>query len=62
MPRINGAERVSRFSRRVYHKAKDIKKVVQGFGMLVLTTPKGVMGDKQAKKENVGGEALFRIW
>jgi len=62
VPRINGAERVSRFSRRVYHKAKDIKKVVQGFGMLVLTTPKGVMGDKQAKKENVGGEALFRIW
>ncbi|NQV87990.1 MAG: 30S ribosomal protein S8 [Parcubacteria group bacterium] len=62
MSRIKGAERVSKFSRRVYHKAKDIKKVKQGFGMLVLTTPKGIMGDKQAKKENVGGEVLFRIW
>jgi len=53
---------VSRPSRRVYIGYRDIKPVKGGFGMLVLSTPKGVIRDKEARKIKVGGEALFKIW
>ena len=62
MPKISGVSRVSKSSKRVYNKAKDIKKVKSGFGALVLSTPKGIMTDKQAKESGIGGEALFKIW
>lgn len=61
-PRVQGAERVSKSSRRVYKGVKDIRPVKNGYGLLVLTTPKGILTDKQARKEMVGGEALFKIW
>ena len=61
-PRIAGVQRISRLSKRLYNKAKDIKPVKNGHGMLVLTTPKGILSDKMAKKDNVGGEPLFKIW
>ena len=61
-PRIQGVERVSHLSKRVYKNVKSIHSVRQGYGMLVLTTPKGILTDKQARKEKVGGEALFKIW
>ncbi len=61
-PKIHGVERVSKSSKRIYNKAKDIKKVRSGFGALILSTPRGIMTDKQARGENVGGEALFKIW
>ncbi len=61
-PKIKGVERVSKLSRRIYGKSKDIRPFRQGFGVAVLTTSKGVLVDKDAKKENVGGEILFRIW
>ncbi len=61
-PKVKGTERVSKFSRRVYLKNKDIAAVRKGFGRVILTTPKGVMADREAIKENIGGEALFRIW
>ncbi|MEK9167972.1 MAG: 30S ribosomal protein S8 [Patescibacteria group bacterium] len=61
-PRIGGVVRISKPSRRVYYGTKEIKPVRHGFGMLVLSTPKGIMGDKEARKEHVGGEALFKIW
>ena len=60
--KITGVERVSKSSKRIYNKSKDIKKVKSGIGALILSTPKGIMTDKQAKAENVGGEALFKIW
>ncbi len=60
--KISGFERISKSSKRVYNKARDIKKVRNGFGALVLSTPKGIMTDKTAKISNVGGEALFKIW
>jgi len=60
--RITNVQRISKPSKRVYIKAKDIKPVKQGFGMMVLSTPKGVMIADQAKKELVGGEALSKIW
>ena len=61
-PRITDVQRISKPSKRVYIKAKDIKSVRQGYGMMVISTPKGVMIADDAKKELVGGEALFKIW
>jgi small subunit ribosomal protein S8 len=60
--RIAGVEQVSKQSRRVYQGVNDIRSVQSGFGSLILTTPKGVLTDRQARKEKVGGEALFKIW
>lgn len=59
---ITGAKRVSKPSRRVYNKVKDIRRVKFGYGTLFLSTPKGILTDKTARKEMVGGEALFEIW
>jgi small subunit ribosomal protein S8 len=61
-PKVNGVERVSKSSRRIYKGVKDIKSTRNGFGLMVLTTPKGILTDKQARKEMVGGEVLFKIW
>ena len=61
-PKIHGVQRISKSSRRVYQKSKDIRGVKNGFGILVLSTPKGIMSDKTARAEKVGGEALFKIW
>jgi len=59
---IYGLERISKPSRRVYSKSKDIMPVLNGLGIAVLSTSKGIMTDKQARKENVGGEILCNIW
>jgi small subunit ribosomal protein S8 len=59
---IFGLERVSKLSRRVYVKSKDIKPVLNGMGISVLSTSKGILSDKQARKENVGGEILCKVW
>lgn len=61
-PRVTDVQRVSKLSKRMYVGVSDIKPVRNGYGTLVLTTPKGVMTDKQAKQEKVGGEVLFKIW
>lgn len=61
-PRIRDIERVSRSSQRVYAQVKELRPYKYGVGMTVLTTPKGVMSDKSARAEMVGGEVLFRIW
>jgi len=61
-PEVQGVTRLSKPSRRTYLKVSDIKAVKNGHGLLVLSTPKGLMGGKQAKKEKMGGEALFSIW
>ena len=61
-PRITEVERISKQSRRVYFGMKDIHTVRNGAGLLVLSTPKGILSGKDARKEQVGGEALFKIW
>ena len=61
-PRITEVSRLSKQSRRVYFGMKDIHTVRNGQGMLVLSTPKGILSGKEARKEQVGGEALFKIW
>lgn len=59
---ISDVKRVSKLSRRIYLGSKDIKAVRNGYGLLVLSTPNGILSGKQAQKANVGGEALFEIW
>lgn len=61
-PRINGVARVSKQSKRIYTGVKNISPFKYGHGMTVLSTPKGILSDKQARKELVGGELLFTIW
>lgn len=61
-PRITEVDRISKQSRRVYFGMKDIHSVRSGSGLLVLSTPKGILSGKEARKEQVGGEALFKIW
>ncbi|RJP85009.1 MAG: 30S ribosomal protein S8 [Desulfobacteraceae bacterium] len=59
---IYGVKRVSKPSRRVYVGSKDIKPVLNGLGISVLSTSKGLLTDKQARNENIGGEVLCAIW
>ena len=61
-PKISEVERISKQSRRVYFKMKNIHSIRNGSGLLVLSTPKGILSGKEARKEQVGGEALFRLW
>lgn len=59
---ISGLERVSKPGRRVYAKRSEIPWVLSGLGVSILSTPKGVMSGRQARKEGVGGEVLCKIW
>lgn len=61
-PAVTGVKRLSKQSKRTYKGVDQIAPVKNGYGTLVLSTPKGIFTDKQARKENVGGEALFEIW
>lgn len=59
---IQGVKRISKPGRRVYRGFDEIIPVKYGYGALILSTPKGIKTDKEAKKEKIGGEALFQIW
>ena len=59
---ITDVKRVSKPGRRLYKSVKEINPVRYGHGALILSTPQGVMTDKEARKAGVGGEALFEIW
>lgn len=59
---IYGIERVSKLSRRVYVKSDAIEPVLNGMGVSILSTSKGIMTDRKARQENVGGEVLCKVW
>ena len=59
---ITGLKRISKPGLRVYVKADEVPKVLNGLGIAILSTSKGVMTDKAARKENLGGEVLAYIW
>ena len=61
-PVITGLRRVSKPGLRIYTSCEDMPKVMNGLGVAIVTTNKGVMTDKQAKAANVGGEVLCYIW
>ena len=62
VPVIRTIERVSRPGRRVYASVKNIPSVANGLGVSILSTPKGVMADHEAKAQNLGGEVLCRVF
>ena len=59
---ITGLKRISKPGLRVYAKSTEIPKVLNGLGIAVISTSHGVMTDKEARKENLGGEVLCYIW
>ncbi|MBO4356220.1 MAG: 30S ribosomal protein S8 [Clostridia bacterium] len=61
-PAITGLRRVSKPGLRIYASSAEMPKVMKGLGIAVVSTSKGVMTDKQARKENAGGEVLAFIW
>ncbi len=61
-PVIKEIKRISKPGRRVYSRATSIPKVMNGLGLAILSTPKGVMSDIDARKNNVGGEIICRVF
>ena len=61
-PMIDSIRRVSRPGLRVYVGAKEVPRVRNGLGMVILSTPQGVMCDRDAREANVGGEVLCEVW
>ncbi|MFA6050589.1 MAG: 30S ribosomal protein S8 [Candidatus Paceibacterota bacterium] len=60
--KIEGVERISKLSKRTYAGVAGMRPVRSGYGLLVVSTPKGILTSQEAKKANVGGEVLFKIW
>jgi len=60
--KIKDLKRISKLSKRIYYGYKDILPVKYGHGIMVLSSSKGIITDKTARKEKLGGEALFKIW
>ncbi len=61
-PVIREIKRVSKPGRRVYSPIKDVPRVFNGLGISILSTPRGILSDKEAKEANVGGEILCRVF
>jgi small subunit ribosomal protein S8 len=61
-PVLVGVRRISKPSRRIYKGSKDLPIVYNGLGMAIVSSPKGVMSDKEARKEGVGGEVMAYVW
>ena len=59
---IHGLRRVSKPGLRIYSNCEDMPKVMNGLGIAIISTSKGIMTDRQARKENVGGEVLAFVW
>ncbi len=59
---INGLRRISKPGLRVYAKSEELPKVLKGLGIALVSTSKGIMTDKKARQEHVGGEILAYIW
>jgi small subunit ribosomal protein S8 len=59
---IKGIKQISKPGRKVYQKAKEIKRVKSGYGIAIISTSKGLITDKEARKYKVGGEVIAYIW
>jgi small subunit ribosomal protein S8 len=59
---IRGIKRVSKPGLRIYSNCEDMPKVMNGLGIAIVSTSKGIMTDKKARRENVGGEVLAFVW
>ncbi|MBL7156878.1 MAG: 30S ribosomal protein S8 [Candidatus Omnitrophica bacterium] len=61
-PALTDLKRISKSGRKVYIKSKEIKSVYGGIGIALISTPEGVMTDREAKEKNLGGEILCHVW
>jgi small subunit ribosomal protein S8 len=61
-PAISGLKRVSKLGQRIYVKSRDLKPVLGGYGISIISTSKGLMTEKEAKKKKLGGEVIAEIW
>ena len=59
---IKGLKRISKPSLHVYSKAEDLPKVLNGLGIAIISTSQGIMSDKEARKQKIGGEVLAYVW
>ena len=59
---IKGVKRISKPSLKVYSKAEDLPQVLNGLGVAIISTSQGIMSDKEARKQKIGGEVLAYIW
>lgn len=62
VPAIEGAKRVSKPGQRIYAKSQEIKRVRGGFGISIVSTPRGLMTNSEARKAKLGGEVICEIW
>jgi len=62
VPAIAGLKRVSKPGQRIYDSVHDIKKVHGGYGISIISTSKGLMTNKEAKKQKLGGEIICQVW
>ncbi len=61
-PAISGLKRISKPGQRIYKRFKEIKPVKSGFGVAIISTSKGLMTDKEARKQKLGGEIICEVW
>jgi small subunit ribosomal protein S8 len=61
-PAINHIKRISKPGRRIYTTASKLPKVLKGYGLAIISTPKGIMTDSAARKARVGGEVICEVW
>lgn len=61
-PKIKGISRISKPGGRVYVKNKNLHRFLHGFGIYIVSTPKGIMSDNEARKKKVGGEVICNVW
>ncbi len=61
-PLVSGIKRASKPSQRLYLKSRDIRKIRGGYGLAIVSTPKGLMTGKEARKSNLGGEIICEVW
>ena len=61
-PVIKNIKRVSKPGRRMYTSSRDAHPVKYGTGVLIISTPKGILSDAEARRDRVGGEMLFKVW
>lgn len=62
MPAISGIRRISKPGQRIYLPYREIKKVKGGYGISIISTSKGLMTDKEAKRKKIGGEIICEVW
>ena len=62
LPVISGLKKISKPGQRIYAGSKEIKPVRSGYGISIISTSKGLMTDKEVRKQNIGGEVICKVW